>query len=129
MQQFVLRSYGLDIPVATDVGPGLYIAHPVGTTLSAERIGRNVTIVGAVTLGYREEGGGPKLGDGVFVGTGARILGPVTIGDNANVGANAVVTKDVPAGCTAVGIPARVIEAAHREPQYIRAFGRDESAG
>jgi len=53
--------------------------------------------------------GVPRLGNDVYVGCGAKILGPVTIGDGAMIGANAVVLKDVPAGATAVGIPARII--------------------
>jgi serine O-acetyltransferase len=52
----------------------------------------------------------PEIGDGVFIGAGARVLGDVRVGDGAKIGANAVVIHDVPAGATAVGIPARVLD-------------------
>lgn len=62
-----------------------------------------------VTLGGRKGGGAPVIGNNVRIGAGAKILGPVHIGDGAQVGANAVVIKDVPANSTAVGVPARII--------------------
>ena len=74
------------------------------------RIGNNVNIGAGVTIGGRgsfEEV--PVIEDDVLIGTGAKILGPVTIGRGAQIGANAVVLCDVPAGCTAVGVPARVL--------------------
>ena len=55
------------------------------------------------------EGQVPRLGNNIYVGAGAKIIGKVTIGDGARIGANAVVTKDVPPGCTAVGVPAKII--------------------
>ena len=73
-------------------------------------IGKNCTIMQQVTIG--ERGGGekaPKIGDNCFIGTGAKILGDVVIGNNVKIGANAVVVKDVPDNCTAVGVPARII--------------------
>ncbi|MHB1987220.1 MAG: serine O-acetyltransferase [Acidimicrobiales bacterium] len=92
------------------IGSGLFIAHGQATCIAAERIGDNCYIHHGVTIGWDYRGGrAPVLGDGVFVGTGAAILGEVTIGDRARVGANAVVLCDVPAGATAVGSPARVI--------------------
>ena len=104
-----LRVYGLEISPATKVAGGLYIAHPVGCVLHADEIGRNVTVVGQATFGTRTDGHWPVIEDGVFIGIGARILGGVNIGAGAQIGANAVVTRDVPAGATAVGIPARII--------------------
>lgn len=101
-----LTLHGLDVPSHTEIGPGLYIPHPVGTVVSARRIGSNVTLVSGVTLGMRGDGAFPTLGDNVYVGAGARILGGIVVGDDVNIGANAVVLKDVPAGVTAVGIPA-----------------------
>jgi serine O-acetyltransferase len=101
--------HGFDVPPSTPIGPGLYVPHPVGTVLSAERIGANVTLISSITVGMRGEGEFPVLEDGVFVGAGARILGRVTVGANAKIGANAVVLSDVPADATAVGVPARVL--------------------
>ncbi len=97
----------------TEIGPGLFVAHGQATCIAAERIGRNCYVHHGVTIGWDYRGDrAPILGDGVFVGTGAAILGEVTIGDGARIGANAVVLCDVPAGATAVGAPARVIKTA-----------------
>jgi len=109
IQRRLLRLYGLEILVDQPVGGGLYIAHPVGCVLVAASIGENVTIISQVTFGKRDEGVWPTIGDRTFFGVGARILGGVTVGDDARVGANAVVLDDVPAGTTAVGMPARVV--------------------
>ena len=99
---------GLDLTAAV-IGPGLFVSHGQGTILSAERIGANLQVHQGVTVGWDYRGARrPVIGDGVFIGAGAKILGAVTIGDGARIGANAVVMCDVPAGATAVGIPARV---------------------
>lgn len=108
VQRRLLRFYGLELAPSQDIGGGLYIAHPVGCVLMAERIGANVTVISNVTFGTREDARWPVIDDGVFVGVGARILGGITIGEGARIGANAVVLRDVPAGATAVGIPATV---------------------
>jgi serine O-acetyltransferase len=72
------------------------------------RGGKNVVIEHQVTIGA-EKGQSPEVGDNVFIGAGARIIGAVHVGKGAKVGANAVVVDDVPAGATVVGIPARVV--------------------
>ncbi|MBO0684145.1 MAG: serine acetyltransferase [Candidatus Dormibacteraeota bacterium] len=99
--------FGFEISSAMPVGPGLYIPHPGGMVVMARRIGANCSLIHACTLGMRETYEFPVLGDGVLVGAGARVLGGIRLGDGCSVGANAVVIEDVPAGATAVGVPAR----------------------
>jgi serine O-acetyltransferase len=111
LQKLNLLLFGLEIAPTTPIGPGLYIAHPSGMVIVAERIGANASFIHACTLGLRDTHEFPVLGDGVFVGAGARVLGGVRIGDGASIGANAVVLHDVPAHATAVGVPARVVSA------------------
>lgn len=102
---------GLDLS-RTPIGPGLFVSHGQATVLSAERIGANLQVHQGVTVGWDYRGDRrPIIGDGVFIGAGAKVLGAITVGDGARIGANAVVVCDVPAGATAVGIPARVIPA------------------
>ena len=99
---------GLDLS-GTPIGPGLFVSHGQGTILSAERIGANLQVHQGVTIGWDYRGDRrPIVGDDVFIGAGAKVLGAITIGDGARIGANAVVVCDVPAGATAVGIPARL---------------------
>ena len=99
---------GVDLS-GTPIGPGLFISHGQSTILSAERIGANLQVHQGVTVGWDYQGDRrPIIGDGVFIGAGAKVLGSITIGDGALIGANAVVVCDVPAGATAVGIPARI---------------------
>ncbi|WP_236544513.1 serine O-acetyltransferase [Roseovarius atlanticus] len=85
--------------------------HPNGVVVHPDAvIGPNCILFQQVTLGTnRGDKGAPQLGGHVDVGPGAKILGPVTIGDHAVIGANAVVLHDVPAGATAVGVPARIL--------------------
>jgi serine O-acetyltransferase len=96
-----------------DIGPGLFIAHGYATTLAAERIGANCYVHQGVTIGwdYRSDRA-PIVGDDVFIGAGAVIVGAVTVGDGARIGANAMVLCDVPPGATAVGVPARIFSGA-----------------
>jgi serine O-acetyltransferase len=68
-----------------------------------------VTLLHQVTIGAKSFGKPPKLGNNVYVGAGAKIIGEITIGNNVKIGANAVVTKDLPSNVTAVGIPAKII--------------------
>ncbi len=103
---------GIDLS-GTPIGPGLFISHGQSTILSAECIGANLQVHQGVTVGWDYHSPRrPIIGDGVFIGAGAKILGAVTIGDGALIGANAVVVCDVPAGATAVGIPAKIRPAA-----------------
>jgi serine O-acetyltransferase len=93
----------------TDIGGGLYLPHGNVVVDGMVRIGRNCVIGPWVTVGTRGSVAGPHIGDDVFIGTGAKILGGITIGDRARIGANAVVLEDVPAGMTVVGVPARPV--------------------
>ncbi len=109
--QFLLG--GIIFPHA-EIGEGLRLPHgAMGIVIHADcKIGNNVTIFHQVTIGVREGSGSwgaPVIEDGVTIGVGAKILGPITIGRGATIGANAVVIRDVPAGWTAVGVPAKNI--------------------
>ncbi len=92
-----------------EFGPGFVLVHSYGVVInSAVRGGRDIRIEHLVTLGA-ERNGSPVLGDDVFVGAGAKIIGPVCVGSHTRIGANAVVVHDVPDHATAVGIPARIL--------------------
>ena len=108
IHRWLFFRFGLEI--AGEIAGGLYLAHPVGTVINVSYMGQNCSIVTAVTIGMRNTWAFPVIGDGVFIGAGARILGEVIIGDYAKIGANAVVVHDIPAYATAVGVPARVIK-------------------
>jgi serine O-acetyltransferase len=97
-----------EIHLTTQIGGGLRIPHPNGIVIHPDAvIGPNCTIMAQVTIGVVRGGGAPVIGGHVDIGAGARLLGPIRVGDHAQIGANAVVTKDVPEGHVAVGIPAR----------------------
>jgi serine O-acetyltransferase len=93
-----------------DFGPGFVLIHSNGVVINTGvRGGQNIFIEHQVTIGAEKQRA-PVLGDNIFIGAGAKILGGVRIGSHVKIGANAVVTKDLPEGATAVGIPARVIK-------------------
>lgn len=103
----------IDIHPAAHIGRRVFIDHGIGVVIGETAIiGDDVTIYQGVSLGgvsLAREKRHPTLENGVVVGAGAKVLGDITIGANAKIGANSVVIKDVPQGCTAVGIPARII--------------------
>lgn len=107
--------FGIESSPQVKIGGGLFLPHTVGTVLGAASIGDNVTILQGVTLGTAEPDNGftvclrPVIGNNVVLGAGAKVIGRVTIGDYAKVGANAVVLQDVPPHAIAVGVPARII--------------------
>jgi len=101
---------GSDIDITASIGHGLSLPHPTGVVIHKDAvIGPDCLILSCVTIGTRVGKGAPVLGRHVDVGTGAKILGAIRIGDRAVIGANAVVLTDIPAGATAVGVPARVL--------------------
>jgi serine O-acetyltransferase len=100
---------GADIAPEATLGGGLMLPHPNGIVFHRDAvIGVNCMIMQQVTIGQLASDGAPRLGNNVYVGAGAKVLGPITIGDGASIGANAVVLADVPPHATAVGIPARI---------------------
>ena len=100
-----------------EFGPGFVLIHSSGVVINGEvRGGAGIHLEHQVTLGA-ENRHSPVLGDGVFIGAGAKVIGGVVIGDGARIGANAVVIEDVPAHATAVGVPARVIVRAERRDE------------
>lgn len=104
---------GIEIHPGATIGKGLFIDHGMGVVIGeTAEIGDNCTLYQGVTLGGTGKDTGkrhPTLGDNVLVGSGAKVLGPLTIADNCKIAAGAVVLTDIPANSTAVGIPARIV--------------------
>ena len=104
---------GIEIHPGAKIGKGLFIDHGAGVVIGeTAELGDNCTLYQGVTLGGTGKDTGkrhPTLGNNVMVGSGAKVLGPMEIGDNVKIAANAVVLDAIPADCTAVGIPARVV--------------------
>ncbi len=104
---------GVEIHPAATLGPGVFIDHATGVVIGeTAEVGTDVTIYHGVTLGSTSQGKGkrhPTVGDRVIIGAGAKILGPITVGEDSRIGANAVVVKPVPPGSVVVGVPGQVI--------------------
>jgi len=117
---------GIEIHPGATIGRRFFIDHGMGVVIGeTAEIGDDCTLYHGVTLGgtsWKEGKRHPTLGNGVVVGAGAKILGPITIGDSAKIGSNAVVVKNVPAGATAAGIPARILDEATKRPGF-NAYG------
>ena len=115
--KFILNHYeykfGISIPYTTDIGSGFYIGH-FGTIVvnGRSKIGNNFNISHGVTLGVSNRGdkkGYPEIGHNVYLGPGSKIIGAIKIGNNVAVGANCVVTRDVPDNAVVVGVPGKII--------------------
>lgn len=122
---------GVEIHPGATIGKRVFIDHATGVVIGeTAEIGDDVTLYQGVTLGGTSLTKGkrhPILGNGVIVGSGAQVLGPISVGDNARIGANAVVLSDVPADTTVVGIPARqVVERTKHEKEFC-AYGIPEN--
>ncbi len=104
---------GIEIHPGATIGKGLFIDHGMGVVIGeTTEIGDNVTIYQGVTLGGTGKDVGkrhPTIGNNVLIGSGAKVLGPFTVGDNSKIAANAVVLTEVPPNSTCVGVPARVV--------------------
>jgi serine O-acetyltransferase len=106
---------GCIIGRGAEFGPGFVLIHSLGVVINGNvRAGAGVKIEHQVTIGA-EKRQTPTLGDNVFIGAGAKIIGAVTVGEGARIGANAVVVSDVPPFTTVVGIPAKVVRSAQSE--------------
>jgi serine O-acetyltransferase len=109
---------GIEIHPGAVIGPGLFIDHGMGVVIGETAVvGKHVTLFHGVTLGGVDGRPGrrhPCVGDGAIVGAGAKVLGPLTVGEGARIGAQSVVLTDVPAHATAVGIPARLVDRSGR---------------
>ena len=118
---------GIEIHPGATIGQRFFIDHGMGVVIGeTAEIGDDVTLYHGVTLGgtsWKEGKRHPTLGSGVVVGAGAKILGPINIGESAKIGSNAVVVKDVPAYSTAAGIPARILDEEKGATSGFNAYG------
>lgn len=105
--------FGISIPFNTKIGEGFYIGHFGCIVVHKDvTIGKNCNISQGVTLGMANRGskkGCPTIGDNVYIAPGAKVIGKITIGNNVAIGANCVVTKDIPDNAVVVGIPGKII--------------------
>ena len=135
ISQFSRFMTGIEIHPKAKIGKNLFIDHGMGVVIGeTSEIGDNVTIYHAVTLGgsspsidserQRHEKRHPTIGNDVVIGSGAQIIGPIKVGNNSRIAANAVVVKDVPENATMVGIPARAVKLENKGS--FRPYGVDD---
>lgn len=133
ISQFARFLTGVEIHPAARVGKGFFIDHGMGVVIGeTAEIGDNVTLYHDVTLGgttvFDKSGKvttkrHPTIGNNVIIGSGAQVLGPIKVGDNAKIGSNAIVTKDVEANTTVVGMAAHKVAALKKEQSLFQAYG------
>jgi serine O-acetyltransferase len=138
ISQFARFITGIEIHPGARIGRKFFIDHGMGVVIGeTAKIGDNVTIYHGVTLGGVSPGESkkgdlrhPQIGNNVIIGSGAQLLGPIKVGNGARIGSNAVAVKDIPAGATVVGIPAReVVKKKRTEHKEFAAYGTpDEGA-
>jgi len=120
---------GIEVPTSVQAGPGLYIGHFGGIILHWQvRLGSNVNLSQGVTIGIGGSGVGrgvPTIGSRVYIGPGAKVFGPITIGDDCIIGANAVVSHSIPPRSVVAGIPGRVLRTATATDIDQIIFGHD----
>jgi len=111
LSYFISIYFSCDIDPNATFGPGIYFPHANGIVIGGEwDVGANVTILHRVTLGRHDiPNGRSVIGDNVFIGSGACVIGSLEIGEGAKIGSNAVVIKNIPPFATAVGVPARIL--------------------
>ena len=114
ISQRCVHKTGIEIHPGAAIGRRLFIDHGAGVVIGeTSEIGDDVTIYQGVTLGGTGKDTGkrhPTVGNGVMIGSGAKVLGPIKLGDNVKIAAGSVVLRDIPPNCTAVGVPARVVK-------------------
>ena len=120
IQRFVEMTTGISIPPEADIGKGLLINHFGGIIVNdGTKIGEFCTISHCVTLGNKRPGGkSPVIGDNVYIATGAKILGDITVGDNCIIGANAVVMDSMPADSIIAGVPGKIVKRIENKDEY-----------
>ncbi|MGN1080640.1 MAG: serine O-acetyltransferase EpsC [Acutalibacteraceae bacterium] len=113
ISQRAVRKTGIEIHPGAKIGKRFFIDHGTGVVIGeTTEIGDDVTLYQGVTLGGTGKDTGkrhPTIGNNVLIGSGAKVLGPFKVGDNSRIAAGAVVLKEIPANCTAVGVPARIV--------------------
>lgn len=117
LQYWTNRFFACDMARRVTIGGGLFVPHPTGIVVGADVIiGRDVSLLHQVTIGRirPDTHTAPRIGDGAYLSPGVKIMGDITIGENAMIGANSVVLNDIPPHTVAVGSPARIVKRKER---------------
>ncbi len=121
---------GIEIHPGARIGKGFFIDHGMGVVIGeTAEIGENCTLYHGVTLGgtsWAKEKRHPTLGNNVIIGSGAKVLGPFTVGDNSKIGSNSVVVKEVPPNSTVVGVPGRMVISGGKKVEEKVDLGHDQ---